>query len=133
LFVGEECTLFDAQIGFSYSLLVAEQCTKKSKPKTDKENNRRTNNQIKNDVRLVGFTSLAIVLGFAIIAFHMSEHRRAERAAPPGITHLLYIGASTSWAGDILSKLVLRHTISSINNDGDKLLCHHHFITATVL
>jgi len=56
---------------------------------------------INDNVVRVGFSGFAIVLCIAIITLYMSEHSRTEGAAPPCITDLFRVGASTIGTGCI--------------------------------
>ena len=67
------------------------------------ENQHKRNNKIKNDVRLVRFARLAVVLRAAALTFDMGEHVGTECAAPPCVTDFLCVALSAIGAGGILS------------------------------
>ncbi len=81
-----------------------------------------SDNGIKDHGFLIGFSRLAIVLSFAVITLHKFQKCGTERTAPPRETDPSRAGASAIRTRGILSQLILRHTISSTNDDGDKLL-----------
>ena len=76
-------------------------CNRETTAHTEKDHER--NSKIKDDVRLVGFASLAVILRAAVLAFDMSKHVGTERATPPCIPDFLCIASSAIGTGGILS------------------------------
>ena len=76
--------------------------TEQGKPAEYTEGNNERDHKIQNDIRLIGLACLAVVLGAAILTLNMSEHGRAKRAAPPGITNFFGITLSAIGTGGIL-------------------------------
>ena len=94
----------------SIQLLVLQEDVQRCQPAAKAEGNGKTDKGVDDDVLLVGFSGLAVVLCAAALTLNMREHGRSERAAPPGVTDLPGIALSAVGAWGVLS-WVLHETI----------------------
>lgn len=84
-------------------LLVLEKDTQYNQSSANTEGKNKRHHKIKENVLLIGFACLAVILRIAILAFNMREHRRPYRAAPPGVTDFLCVALSAIGTGCVLN------------------------------
>jgi hypothetical protein len=110
--------------------LIIEKDAKNSHATANAKSNHKTHQEVNQDIGLIGFTRLAVIFRFAILAFDLREQSGTKRAAPPGEADFLGVALSTLWTGSILSWVL--HTSSKINKIAREIISRYYF-TATAL
>jgi hypothetical protein len=79
--------------------LIVHHHTQKRQPGAKTKHDHERNDKVNDDIRLIRFPRLAVVLRVATLAFDMGEHGRPKRASPPCVADFGCIALSAIGTG----------------------------------
>ena len=82
--------------------LIVHHHTQKRQPGAKTKHDHERNNKVNDDIRLIRFPRLAVVLRVTTLAFDMGEHGRPKRASPPCVTDFGCVALSAIGTGGVL-------------------------------